>query len=375
MTERAVRDSPIKDSYELEKLVDKAEVGEIVDESAELLDQATSDAVYRYFRDVGGHRLLNHEEEIDLSTKVQRMLEAQRWMRTEEALDRYPAVEASGVMTVPIPGVDPETAEPKEPTHMQKAFVVLTEGIKPTDELVEQLKEYIDDVLDGNHVPGAFEFVDELPRRKRGGIDRFGLKQLEFGDAATRDEPIVVVIERGRIAREKLIRHNLRLVVSIAKKYRSSGLPLIDLIQEGNIGLMTAVERYDPTLGYRFSTYATFWIRQAIGRAVANLSRTIRVPVHMHDLISKVRRTESQLEQSSAARPTTRRSPSSSRWKSRRSNRPARPSRGPRRSTSRSAKTGSRPSATCCRTRPATRWLRKPSRARSAIRSGVRWSI
>ncbi len=297
MTDRAVRDSPIKDSYELEKLVDKAEVGEIVDESAELLDQATSDAVYRYFRDVGGHRLLNHEEEIDLSTKVQRMLEAQRWMRTEEALDRYAAVKTSGVLTVPIPGVDPEKVEPKEPTHWQKAYVVLTEGIKPSDELVEQLKEYVRDVLDNNHVPGQIEFVDKLPRRKRGGVDRYGLKKMEFAEAATRDEPIAVVIERGRIAREKLIRHNLRLVVSIAKKYRSSGLPLIDLIQEGNIGLMTAVERYDPTLGYRFSTYATFWIRQAIGRAVANLSRTIRVPVHMHDLISKVRRTESQLEQ------------------------------------------------------------------------------
>jgi RNA polymerase sigma factor (sigma-70 family) len=292
MTERA-----IKDSYELEQLVDKAEVGEIVDESAELLDQATSDAVYRYFRDVGGHRLLNHEEEIDLSTKVQKMLEAQRWLRTEEALDRHPSVAESGVLTVPIPGVDPEKVEPKEPTHMQKAYVVLAEGVEPSDELIKHLREYVDEALDGNHVPGAIEFVDALPRRKRGALDRYALKVMEFGDAATRDEPMSVVIERGRIAREKLIRHNLRLVVSIAKKYRSSGLPLIDLIQEGNIGLMTAVERYDPTLGYRFSTYATFWIRQAIGRAVANLSRTIRVPVHMHDLISKVRRTESQLEQ------------------------------------------------------------------------------
>ena len=304
MTERAVRETTYNDSYELEKLVDKAEVGEIVDESAELLDQATSDAVYRYFRDVGGHRLLNHEEEIDLSTKVQRMLEVQRWLRTEEALDRHPAVEASGVLTVPIPGVDPEKVDPKEPTTMQKAYVVLAEGYEPSDEMVEQLKAYVEETVDANHVPGAIEFVDEIPRRKRGGIDRYALKVMEFGEGATRDEPISVIIERGRIAREKLIRHNLRLVVSIAKKYRSSGLPLIDLIQEGNIGLMTAVERYDPTLGYRFSTYATFWIRQAIGRAVANLSRTIRVPVHMHDLISKVRRTESQLEQK-LGRPAT----------------------------------------------------------------------
>ena len=76
------------------------------------------------------------------------------------------------------------------------------------------------------------------------------------------------------------------------------------MVAIGNIGLMTAVERYDPELGYRFSTYATFWIRQAIGRAVANLSRTIRVPVHMHDLISKVRRTEAQLEQQ-LGRPAT----------------------------------------------------------------------
>ena len=81
-------------------------------------------------------------------------------------------------------------------------------------------------------------------------------------------------------ARNKLIERNLRLVVSVAKKYRGMGLPFEDLIQEGNVGLLGAVERYDPELGYRFSTYVVWLIRQAIGRAVADKGRTVRVPVH-----------------------------------------------------------------------------------------------
>src|SRR3954469_5982398 len=101
--------------------------------------------------------------------------------------------------------------------------------------------------------------------------------------------------EGDKRARQRLIEKNLRLVVSVAKKYRGYGLPFEDLIQEGNIGLMKAVEKYDPDRGFRFSTYATWWIRQAVQRAVADKGRTIRVPVHMNEKIRKVSRAMSEL--------------------------------------------------------------------------------
>ena len=98
-----------------------------------------------------------------------------------------------------------------------------------------------------------------------------------------------------RRARKNLIEKNLRLVVSVAKKYRGMGLPFEDLIQEGNLGLVQAVEKFDPDRGFRFSTYATWWIRQAVGRAVADKGRTIRIPVHVGEKLRKMTRTYNEL--------------------------------------------------------------------------------
>jgi RNA polymerase primary sigma factor len=111
-------------------------------------------------------------------------------------------------------------------------------------------------------------------------------------------------IFQGIDARDHLIRANTRLVVSIAKKYIGRGVPFLDLIQEGNLGLMKAVEKFEYQRGYRFSTYATWWIRQTITRAIADQGRTIRVPVHMSDRIRRLYRRAQEIEQERGERPT-----------------------------------------------------------------------
>ena len=117
-------------------------------------------------------------------------------------------------------------------------------------------------------------------------------------------ELLADLIERGNVARRRLVESNLRLVVSVARRYMNRGIPLGDLIQDGNIGLMRAVEKFDYRRGFKFSTYATWWIRQAVSRSLADQSRTIRVPVHMVETINKYVRLSSSLQQELGREPT-----------------------------------------------------------------------
>ncbi|MCD6134507.1 MAG: sigma-70 family RNA polymerase sigma factor [Candidatus Omnitrophica bacterium] len=123
--------------------------------------------------------------------------------------------------------------------------------------------------------------------------------------SAEEEKKLARLARRGnKKAQERLINSNLKLVVNIAKRYTHFGLPLMDLIEEGNIGLIKAVEKYYPSKGYRFSTYAAWWIRQAITRALIDKSRTIRIPVYMSELISKYKKAENELTQRLGYKPS-----------------------------------------------------------------------
>ncbi len=133
---------------------------------------------------------------------------------------------------------------------------------------------------------------------------RLELAGLPARNHAARRRALEAAIEDGRLAREHIIKANTRLVVSIAKRYIGHGVPFLDLIQEGNLGLMKAVEKYDYLRGFRFSTYATWWIRQTITRAIADQGRTIRLPVHMTDRLRILKRASHELEQGLGRPPT-----------------------------------------------------------------------
>jgi RNA polymerase primary sigma factor len=130
---------------------------------------------------------------------------------------------------------------------------------------------------------------------------------LAAGDVPPQEqERLQALIQDGEKARQEMAQSNLRLVVSWAKRYAGrGGMSLLDLIQEGNLGLLRAVEKFDPQLPFRFSTYATYWIRHSISRAIAGQARTIRVPVHMHEQISRLRRAKRELAQLYGREPTT----------------------------------------------------------------------
>ena len=177
-----------------------------------------------------------------------------------------------------------------EETTVEKAAADDLENIDTDDTIGLYLKEV-------SRVPllNAEEEVELAQRIERGRMAR---EELAKGNVNNRRrQELRKLIEDGWAAREHLITANSRLVISVAKKYMGRGVPFLDLIQEGNIGLIRATKKFDCRRGHKFSTYATWWIRQAVTRAIADQGRTIRVPVHMGDQINKLLRIQHQLTQ------------------------------------------------------------------------------
>ena len=195
-------------------------------------------------------------------------------------------------------------------------------GIEPDSDLLDDL--YNSFVLNNIEIVSSDSFDDEDDDTSGGDVDvleeissnkdikindpvRMYLKEIGRINLLTADEEYECALqaeEGNEDAKRLLAESNLRLVVSIAKRYVGRGMAFLDLIQEGNIGLMKAVEKFDPSKGYKFSTYATWWIRQAITRAIADQARTIRVPVHMVETINKLARVQRQLTQELNREPT-----------------------------------------------------------------------
>jgi RNA polymerase primary sigma factor len=181
----------------------------------------------------------------------------------------------------------------------------------PTDqELVDSVDLPADDFIsvylrDIGRVP-LLSAGEEAALAKRMERGRAALRQLGLAaNDPRRQQRLQKVIAEGAGARQHLIRANARLVVNVAKRYVGRGVPLLDLVQEGNIGLMRALRKFDHRLGHKFSTYATWWIRQAVTRAIADQSRTIRIPLHMYEQVGRLREASHALTQELRRDPTS----------------------------------------------------------------------
>ncbi|MES4901721.1 MULTISPECIES: RNA polymerase sigma factor [unclassified Streptomyces] len=229
-----------------------------------------------------------------------------------EAVEALAAAEAPGA-----PGTDPSEAAEAEAAEAEAPEAAEAEAEAAEPEAAEPavraetssgpssdlFRQYLREI---GRIPllSAAEEV-ELARRVEAGL----FAEEKLGSTPDLDTQLALDLDRlvvlGRMAKRRLIEANLRLVVSVAKRYVGRGLTMLDLVQEGNLGLIRAVEKFDYARGYKFSTYATWWIRQAMSRALADQARTIRVPVHVVELINRVVRVQRRMLQERGYEPTS----------------------------------------------------------------------
>jgi len=267
-------------------------------------------------------KLLNKIEEQELNPAVARLIELGRqksFVTIDDILALFPDAEQdvdqleeafSALLSAGIPYIDDTTLgepsdedliEEEETEEDGRREIAVEDNYLANIDTDDSIGLYLKEV---GRVPLlTAEQEVELAQRIESG--RLGREELAKGNVRPRRrQELQLFIEDGWAAREHLITANSRLVISVAKKYMGRGVPFLDLIQEGNIGLIRAAKKFDYRRGHKFSTYATWWIRQAVTRAIADQGRTIRVPVHMGDQINKLLRIQHQLTQRLGRDPT-----------------------------------------------------------------------
>ena len=239
------------------------------------------------------------------------VVEPEESLDNEELVDLRVALDADGRPVDLLPDGPEDAKVPAIPRDIKLEQEVEREARKPLDEVLDDwgdpaatsdpVRMYLHEI--GRTALLSAEEEVTLANAIIAGKEAVEALKSDDLDAETRDA-LTLTRLRGRNAEQRLAQANLRLVVSVAKRYVGRGMSILDLIQEGNIGLLRAVDKFDATLGYKFSTYATWWIRQAISRAIADQARTIRIPVHMVESINRQIRVQRRLMQELGRDPT-----------------------------------------------------------------------